>query len=243
MSVKNKGHLYLAYNAVMAILAIISIVLMVLDYARKINITRYPYNVVDNTILIIFAIDYFSRLVIAKNKKSFIRHNIFDLLSIIPASNIFSVFRIARIGRFLRLFKLLRIIRLVGLTGRVEQFWKMRGVLYYIYVSIAVLLITSSMFCISEKVSFLTALWWSITTATTVGYGDVSPVTMLGKLAAVIDMLIGIGLIGTVTSSLTNIFTQETDEDTNSRIDELEEQNRRLEKKIDHIEKLLEKRN
>lgn len=226
------------YNVSMAILAIISILLMVMDYSNEINIVSPPYNYIDNGILIIFAIDYFIRLVSAKNKREFFKNNIFDLLSIIPASGIFSLFRINRIGRLLRLFKILRITRLVGLVGRLEKFLKINGLIYYLYISLAVMIVTSAIFSLSERVSFETALWWSITTATTVGYGDISPATGIGKIAAVIDMLLGIGLVGMLTSSITNLFVHND----NSDMDELKKQNERLENKLNEIESLLKER-
>ena len=222
----------------MSVLAIISIILIVMDYARKIDIVNYPYNYIDNGILIIFAIDYFCRLIIAKDKKKFFRNNIFDLLSIIPASGVFAVFRINRVGRLFRVFKLLRIFRLVGLVGRLESFLKINGLIYYLYISLAVLIITASLFCISEKVSFETALWWSITTATTVGYGDVSPATGVGKIAAIVDMLIGIGLIGMLTSSITGFFTKPS----NDELEQLKKQNEYLEHKLNEIEDLIRER-
>lgn len=82
----------------MALLAIASIVLIVADYAKQINITAWPYSLIDNAILIVFAVDYFTRIFLAKDKKKFFKNNIFDLLSIIPVNNIFYFFRIARLG-------------------------------------------------------------------------------------------------------------------------------------------------
>ena len=227
------------YDIFMALLAIVSILLLGLDYAHTININSMPYVAIDDAILIIFTIDYFVRFFCAKDKKKFFKDNIFDLLSIIPATEVSSVFRLARIGRLLRLLKVLRILRLVGLAGRLEKFLKINGLLYYLYASIVVILITSSLYCISERVSFSTALWWSIVTSTTVGYGDISPTTLIGKLAAVINMLIGIGLIGMLTSSITGYFTKSAGDD---EIAELKKQNEQLEKKLDEIKKLLEER-
>ena len=223
----------------MALLAIISIVLIVLDYAHEINIVSPPYSIIDNSILIVFAIDYFVRLFYAKDKKRFFKENIFDLLSIIPVNNLFYVFRMARIGRAFRLLKLLRIFRLVGLTGRLHKFLKTNGLIYYLYISLTVILIASSLYCISEKVSFSTALWWSITTATTVGYGDVSPTTGLGKAAAVLLMFLGIGFIGMLTSSLTNFFDTSTDNDLEKELAELKQQNQELEDHLSRLEKLV----
>lgn len=223
----------------MALLAIISIVLIVLDYAHEINIISPPYSIIDNSILIIFAVDYFVRLFYAKDKKRFFKENIFDLLSIIPVNNLFYVFRMARIGRAFRLLKLLRIFRLVGLTGRLHKFLKTNGLIYYLYISLTVILIASSLYCISEKVSFSTALWWSITTATTVGYGDVSPTTGLGKTAAILLMFLGIGFIGMLTSSLTNFFDTSTDNDLEKELAELKQQNQELEDHLSRLEKLV----
>lgn len=223
----------------MALLAIISIILIILDYAHEINIISPPYSIIDNSILIIFAIDYFTRLFIAKDKKQFFKDNIFDLLSIIPVNNLFYFCRIARIGRAFRLLKLLRIFRLIGLTGRLHKFLKTNGLIYYLYISFTVLLIASSLYCISEKVSFGTALWWSITTATTVGYGDISPATGLGKTAAVLLMLLGIGFIGMLTSSLTNFFDTSTDNDLEKELAELKQQNKELEEHLIKLEKLV----
>lgn len=223
----------------MALLAIISIILIVLDYAHEINIVSPPYSIIDNSILIVFAIDYFVRLFYAKDKKRFFKENIFDLLSIIPVNNLFYVFRMARIGRAFRLLKLLRIFRLVGLTGRLHKFLKTNGLIYYLYISLTIILIASSLYCISEKVSFGTALWWSITTATTVGYGDVSPTTGLGKAAAVLLMFLGIGFIGMLTSSLTNFFDTSADNDLEKELAELKQQNQELEKHLSRLEKLV----
>ena len=80
----------------MAILAVISIILVILDYASVINLNTGIWMWIDNGILIIFVINYFYRLIIAKNKWSFFKHNIFDLLSIIPVNGFITLFRLAR---------------------------------------------------------------------------------------------------------------------------------------------------
>ncbi len=61
----------------------------------------------------------------------------------------------------------------------------------------------------AENMSFPDALWWSIVTCTTVGYGDISPATSIGRVVAVILMIFGIGLIGMLTGAITTYFTTE----------------------------------
>jgi voltage-gated potassium channel Kch len=58
--------------------------------------------------------------------------------------------------------------------------------------------------------SFGDALWWAVVTATTVGYGDVSPVTLEGRLIAVVLMLTGIGVIGVFTATVAALFFEQT---------------------------------
>jgi voltage-gated potassium channel len=52
------------------------------------------------------------------------------------------------------------------------------------------------------------ALWWAVVTTTTVGYGDVSPVTAEGRLIAVALMVVGIGFIGVFTATITSLFLE-----------------------------------
>ncbi len=54
--------------------------------------------------------------------------------------------------------------------------------------------------------TYADALWWSMVTATTVGYGDISPETGIGRLIALILMVFGIGLLGMITGSIATYF-------------------------------------
>lgn len=224
MSTKKK-----AYEIFMAVLAIISIILIILSYGSIINLNQGYPELLNNAILIIFTIDYFTRLYLAKDKKKFFKENIFDLLSIIPFSASFSLFRVSRLGRLVVIF---RLIRLVGLTGKLNHLLKINGLIYIIYTSLAILIVSASMYSVSEHVAYGKALWWAIATATTIGYGDISPHTFLGKLAAILLMVIGIGFVGVLTSSLTNFFIQDHTNDRMAtvlnKLNELEKSNHEL---------------
>ncbi|MGN1279453.1 MAG: ion transporter [Limosilactobacillus sp.] len=230
---------YITYQILIAILAIVSIVMLLAYCAKQIDIDAYPYNLIDNGIWLIFTIDYFARLMHAKDKKDFFKNNIFDLLSIIPASSLFSFFRISQIGRTLKMLKLFRLLRLVGLTGRLASFFKRNELVYYLYISVAVIMVAAAMFCISERVSYQTALWWAITTATTIGYGDVIPKTGIGRGAAIILMLLGIGFIGMLTGTITELFAKEDEAKVGEQLDRLEAENHELHAELDEIKQLL----
>ena len=59
-----------------------------------------------------------------------------------------------------------------------------------------------------ENLGFLDAIWWSVVTATTVGYGDITPVTLGGRIVGVLLMLLGIGFIGILTATLAGLFVE-----------------------------------
>ena len=224
------------YEVIMAIMVIISIVLIVLSYGSVIDINSGYPALLNNTLLVIFAIDYFTRLYLAKDKKKFFKENIFDLLSIIPVSASFNFFRLARLSRLAVVF---RLVRLVGLTGKLNRLLQISGLVYIIYISIAILIISATMYSVSEHVSYDQSLWWAIATATTIGYGDISPHTPLGKFAAILLMIIGIGFIGVLTSSLTNFFirdhTNDRMETVLKKLNQLEQSNRDLQKEVHEL--------
>lgn len=226
------------YEAIMVILAIISIVLIILDYGSIININQGYPALLNNTILVIFTVDYWGRFFLAKDKKKFFKQNIFDLISIIPVDASFNLFRFARIARFI---SVLRIFRLIGLTGKLNRLLQTSGLIYVMYTSICILVVAASMYSISEHRSFGYSLWWAIATATTIGYGDISPHTFLGKLAAILLMVIGIGFVGVLTSSITNFFIQDHTsdrmEEVLKKLNQLEETNKSLQAEVEKLTK------
>ncbi|WP_395319637.1 ion channel [Fructilactobacillus frigidiflavus] len=212
----NNKHLKSTYNAIIIILAIISIMMAILDLNNVINLTKYPYYEIDTSIWIVFIFDYVGGLFLANNKKLFIKHHIFDLLAIIPVNSffmIFKTFRFTRIFKLAKLTKLSRLLRLVGVTGklkeRVSKFLNTNGFIYLAIICGIILLISAGVYSLSENISFTKALWWAIATTTTVGYGDISPNTTIGKLVAVVLMLVGISFVGMLTSTITSFFAHE----------------------------------
>jgi voltage-gated potassium channel len=193
-------------------LSLIFLVIIILPLAHPLTQTwRNNLDRIDILIWISFAIDYFGKLFIAFNKKLFFNTHIFELMIVIMPA--------------LRPLRLLRLIPLVGyffkyarrtLSGRLLQ-----------YVSLlAVLLTTPSvvlMYEIEKNVprgnikSLGDSVWWAITTVTTVGYGDHYPITTIGRIIAVVVMMVGISLIGVLTASIASWFVK-SDEEASDKI-------------------------
>ena len=263
------GVLIFVYNKIMlkknfykwfkATLAIVSIVLIVLDFAAIIDIngTNSKWFWLNNLILIILAIDYFYRLYLAKDKRDFFRNNIFELVAIIPVGIAFNWMKFAQLGDIGLYFRLLRLIRLAGLVGMLKDILHTHGILYVIYFSIAFLMLGSVAISITEHVSLDQAFWWAITTASTVGYGDISrhtisPQSLLGKLVILAMILIGVGVMGIVTSSLTAYLMRRNegkvsikDKDAEltlilDKLDRLEQQNKLLAEQNQNLQKQIQ---
>lgn len=195
------------YHIGIAVLAVVSIVLVILDLTNDINILIFPFNWINNSILLIFTLDYLGRFIRAKRRWQFVYRNIFDLLAILPFSTIFSFFRLARLTQIVRISLIFRVIGLSGkLTRNLHRFFYGTGLVYMLYISAILLVVSSAIFSQVEHVSFGNSMWWAIVTVTTVGYGDITPTTPIGRALAVILMFLGIGLIGTLTSAITNIM-------------------------------------
>lgn len=263
------GVLIFVYNKIMlrknfykwfkATLAIVSIVLIVLDFAAIIDIngTNSKWFWLNNIILIILAIDYFYRLYLAKDRRAFFRNNIFELVAIIPVGIAFNWMKFAQLGDIGLYFRLLRLIRLAGLVGMLKDILHTHGILYVIYFSIAFLMLGSVAISITEHVSLDQAFWWAITTASTVGYGDISrhtisPQSLLGKLVILAMILIGVGVMGIVTSSLTAYLMRRNegkvsikDKDAEltlilDKLDRLEQQNKLLAQQTQNLQEQIQ---
>ncbi|MFB9768447.1 potassium channel family protein [Lactiplantibacillus modestisalitolerans] len=209
----------------------------------------------NNSLLVAFAVDYFVRLGRSTDRKTFLIHSTFDLLGIIPMHPVFALFRI---GRLVRMVQANHLFWKLGWDGRwthaFHKFIYDTGFIYLFSISIAIIVLSALLFSVFEHQSLSDSLWWAITTATTVGYGDDTPHTAVGKVIAVGLMFGGIGFIGLLTSTITDFFTQQTQQttDLNGRshaehaedlqqlfvkVDQLTQKVDQLQKQVTRIEK------
>lgn len=165
----------------------------------------------------LFTIEYLLRLISIKRPLQYVFSflGIIDLLAIIPSYlSIFFVgaqsllaFRALRLLRVFRIFKLTHFLSEMQFLGVAIKGSLTKITIFMVIVLFLVVILGSVMYLIEKGQNGFTSIpdsvYWAIVTITTVGYGDISPVTPLGKFVASFIMLIGYGIIAVPTGIVT----------------------------------------
>lgn len=225
----------------MAILALAVVPALVLENRATAPSIRLAANAVNWFIWLAFVGEFVFKLTLAERRALFIRQSWFDL-AIIVLSPPFLVPEAFQNTRALRALRLLRVVRAVsvGMIGlkTARRLLRHHNLHYLAVMALgAVGLGAVAIYAVEGGVnrsigSFGDALWWAIVTATTVGYGDVSPVTGEGRLVAVVLMLVGIGFVGAFTATVASLFLEH---DRESERDMLEQRLDAIERKLDQL--------
>jgi len=235
------------FNRFLSGLILINVTAMVFQTVEFFNQYKYYFNILENFSLIIFSIEYIARLWTYKLHKTY--HNIiqflispmmiFDALVILPhIINIFlpnildlRILRIVRVFRIFRLYKYSHTInKIIDITLRHKQ------VLLSAFSFIMMGVITSAtLMYFAEKnaqpetfSSIPQSIYWAVITISTVGYGDFSPVTDLGKIIAIFTTILGVAIYALPTSILGAAFYAELMSKESYLINSLKQENQHL---------------
>jgi voltage-gated potassium channel len=207
-----------SYNIFIFVLTLLSLAIMVVMLLPLAPQTLDLLRVYDNLICVIFLIDFaYSLLSTPKKSDYFIKERGWlDLLGSIPALGITQyggLLRLARLSRLARIARLMKGENKKELVADVLQNRSQYAAFITILLTILVLTISSVLVLQFESkdpaASIQTgadALWYSIVTITTVGYGDFYPVTGPGRIAGMFIMFAGVGIIGALASLLSSLL-------------------------------------
>lgn len=187
----------------------------------------HQFKWLEQTILVIFAIFVLVELIQSKNKWDYIKSHPFELIALIPLNSVFQgamLIRLFRLMVIMNVFKkrFPKVIGILQTNGLYKVLMFTIGIIFLAAIPIN--------YFEDQVNSFSEGIWWAIVTTTTVGYGDISPVTPPGRFTAVILMFVGIGSIGMITASVTSYLA-------NNDI-EMDEDKRNIKEKVDTLENL-----
>ena len=207
-----------AFDVFFLLAIVLSIVVVMLDSVPDFHEKyRSLFHTLEWIFTIIFSIEYVLRLAFSKKplKFAFSFLGIVDLLAILPTwATIFMpavqpllVLRALRLLRIFRIFRLSHFLTdLKFLSGALASSFRKISI-FFMFSLVIVIIMASVMYLVEDPENGFTSIpqciYWAITTITTVGYGDISPVTPLGKVVANVLMLIGYAIIAVPTGIIT----------------------------------------
>lgn len=182
---------------------------------------RSVLEVSEAVVTVFFTVEYLLRISAAQKKLKYVFsfYGLIDLLAIIPFW--LSLGMDLRGIRVFRLFRIFRILKLHRYTKAIDRFGKAlaiakeEAVLFLLVTGILLFISAVGIYYFENEAqpdsfqSIPHCLWWAVTTLTTVGYGDMYPITLGGRLFAFLVLMLGLGIIavpaGLVASALTKV--------------------------------------
>jgi voltage-gated potassium channel len=220
------------------ILSLYSLCALVVDLLIKLDPeTRVMLRQIDDAVCAIFLLEFVIHLWRAPSKMAFMRMGWIDLLSSIPEISWL------RWGRVFRVFRIIRALRSVSAVY--EHFSADRAKGTFVMVGlmsiVAVLLATIAVYELEHGQPGANihspgdALWWAFATITTIGYGDHYPMTVAGRIVAVILVVFGLSFFGTFTAYVASFFLEKTQLKEESEIHRLIHEVRALRHQVDDL--------
>lgn len=196
--------------------------------------------VADFGICMVFMADFLVLLSLHKNRKRYLlTWGWLDFLSSVPTLDLFRWARIARIIRLLRLYRGLRgssgLLRRLLLKRRETTAFAIILTLVFVAVFSSVAILVAEESSGSRIDAAEDALVWNLSTMTTVGYGDLTPVTTLGRAVAAMTMFAGIGVFGAFTALIASLLVMPSKE--TEAIEEIESRLCRIEESLDVLKR------
>ncbi len=216
------------FDIVLLILILLSVVTVMLEsvtaYDLKFHQTFY---VIEWIITIFFTIEYIARIIVVKKPQKYIFsfYGIIDLLSTIPLYLSFilvgsNYLLTVRALRFLRVFRILKITRYVGEGNKLRKaLVESRAKIFiFIFAVLIVAVIAGTLMYLieGEESGFKNipvSIYWCIVTLTTVGFGDIAPITPAGQFLATLIMILGYGVIAVPTGIVGAQYVRSTSEE------------------------------
>jgi voltage-gated potassium channel len=215
-----------AVDTPMLVLTIVWLPILIVPLASSVHgSVATTFSTIDYTVWALFSLEYIIKLWLAPHRAHFVKTHVLDLLIVaVP------FFRPLRMGRLIRLLRLARVgVVLTEGLRRARSILTHNGFHFVVLAALTLVFVCAGLVTFAERNAhgsnihdFGQGIWWAVVTVTTVGYGDRYPVTAFGQGVAVLLMLTGIGLIGTLTATVASYFVEEKSNATEERLERIE---------------------
>lgn len=217
---------------ILQIIIAYSIITLTIETLPNLTISQKRYlEISEITCVIIFTIEYLVRFYFSKNKLKFIFSvmGLVDLISILPFYlNLGGGSRALRVIRLFRIFRILKLVRYNKAINRFRIAFKTvkeELVLFFLASFFLIYLVSVGIYYFENEAqpeafkSIIHSFWWAVVTLTTVGYGDVYPITLGGKIFTFFVLMIGVGIItipaGLIATAMLRTREKENEEKNN----------------------------
>ncbi|MEX0937411.1 MAG: ion transporter [Pirellulales bacterium] len=210
-----------AFDLSIQALIVVSLVSFTIETLPNLSqAARYWLYVVEVVTVAIFTAEYVLRLLVADNRLRFIFsfYGLVDLAAIVPFYIATGVdLRSARVLRLIRVFRVFKVVRYTDAMDRFKAAFrdvKQELILFLIVAAMLLYLTAVGIYYFESDAqpeqfgSVPQSLWWSIVTLTTVGYGDVYPVTVGGRIFTSVVLILGLGIVAVPTGLLASAFNK-----------------------------------
>jgi voltage-gated potassium channel len=211
------------FDLVLLFLILASVILLMLETVKSIDRQHHTLLIsLEWTITVFFTLEYLLRIISLDKPQKYIFSffGIIDLMALLPMylESFFGVshaFAIIRVLRLLRLFKIVNHPLFLHQSSHLKDAMiasRAKIIIFIYFMIISTVIIGTIMYMVEGKESGFDSIpagiYWCIVTLTTVGFGDITPVTPLGRFIASIVMIMGYGIIAVPTGIVTAEFSQ-----------------------------------
>ena len=229
----HSGQLHVYFDNFIMFWVLLSIVSVILESVESVYaVLSWEFRIIDTVAFSVFTLEYLLRMYAAPDNPAFKHrtaprwshfwsgHALIDLLTILPFL-LEWLLPFSLDLRFLRVFRLMRLLKLTRYTSATKTLYKVvqrewQVIFASVFVMLLMVILTASMGYLFEHEAqpdkfenIPQAIYWAVITLASVGYGDISPVTPMGRTMTIILALLGIGIFAIPAALLSSAFTDQ----------------------------------
>lgn len=214
------------FDVILLVLILLSVLFVMIESVKGLSEATYDFLYIGEWVItIFFTFEYIARIITVKKPTNYIFsfYGIIDFLSTVPLYLSFilvgsNVLITVRALRLLRVFRILKVTRYIGEANKLKKALNdsRPKILVFLFAVLIIAIIAGTLMYLIEGEesgfnSIPVSVYWCIVTLTTVGFGDIAPVTPLGQFLATVIMVLGYGIIAVPTGIVSAEYAKSKD--------------------------------